>query len=192
MKRLTTLTIAAVPLGLLAPLLVAPPAQAAGLTHISFEDAPQKCLFNQTTALRDRYAAASFRGKGALKGGGILSSTCGGWAQSAHNGDQFLAFNEAATYSDGGDPVGPQRIKFPTHKKMVSIWVSQANDGGSATFTLVGKKGPKTVRKHTVTVNDKSWVRLKVRRKKGMNKVVVRAQDPDNTWLLDDLRMRDK
>jgi hypothetical protein len=196
MNRITAATaVAALPLGLVAHgLLGAAPAQAAGgVVHIGFEDAPGHCLFNQTTALRDRYAAAQFRGPGALAGGGILDSTCGGWSQSAHGGNRFLAFNDAASYSDGGTPVGPQRIKFNNLKKMVSIWVSQNNNGGQATFTLVGKKGNAVVRKHTVSVNNNGWVELKVQRNKGMNNVVVRADlDSDGTWLADDLLMQNK
>jgi hypothetical protein len=195
MNRITAATaVAALPLGLVAHgLLGAAPAQAAGLVHIGFEDAPSHCLFNQTTALRDRYAAASFRGPGPTAGGGILDSTCGGWSQSAHGGERFLAFNSAASYSDGGTPVGPQRIKFKNLKKMVSIWVSQNSNGGQATFTLVGRKGKAVVRKHTVSVNNNGWVQLKVQRKKGMDNVILRAdQEPDGAWLADDLLMRNK
>ena len=196
MNRITAATaVAALPLGLVAHgLLGAAPAQAAGgVVHIGFEDAPHFCLFNQTTALRDRYAAAQFRGPGPNDGGGILDATCGGWSQDAHGGDQVLAFNTAGNYSGGGTSVGPQRIKFNNLKKMVSIWVSQNSNGGQATFTLVGKKGNAVVRKHTVSVNNNGWVQLKVQRKQGINNVVLRAdQEPDGAWMADDLLMRNK
>lgn len=196
MKRITAATaIAALPLGVLAPAIGgAVPAQAAGgIVHIGFDDAPGFCLFNQTTALRDRYAAANFRGPGATSGGGILDSTCGGWSQSAHSGNRFLAFNQSGSYSDGGTPVGPQRIEFHNLKTMVSIWVSQNSGASQATFTLVGRKGNSVVRKHTVSVNNNGWVQLKVQRNKGMNNVILRAdQEPDGVWLADDLHMRNK
>lgn len=196
MNRMTAATaLAALPLGVIAQgFLGAAPAQAApGIVHIGFEDAPGFCIFNNTTALRDRYAAGQFRGPGALSGGAILDSTCGGWSQTAHGGNRFLAFNTAGTYADGGTPVGPQKIKFNNLKKMVSIWVSQNSNGGQATFTLVGRKGNAVVRKHTVSVNNNSWVQLTVQRKKGINNVVLRAdQEPDGAWIADDLLMQNK
>ena len=196
MKRITAITaIAALPLTALTPVLLgAAPAQAAGgIVAIGFEDAPSVCIFSQTNALRDRYAAAKFRGPGATSGGAILDSTCGGWSQSAHSGNRFLAFNDAATYPGGGSAVGPQRIIFHNLKKKVSIWVSQNSGTNQATFTLVGRKGKSVVRKHTVSTNNNGWVQLTVKRKKGINNVVLRAdQEPDGAWLADDLQMVNK
>jgi hypothetical protein len=190
--RLTSVVAASL-LGLVTPLIATAtaPAQAAGVTNLSFEDIPASCAFASVNPLRDRYAAAKFRGPSSLDGGAVLD-TCSGFGVAPHSGSRFLAFNSSATMSNGGTPRGPEKIVLPTRQKSVSLWVSQGGFSvGNATFKMVGRRGSTVVRTATVTTTAASWVKLQVASARGLTSVSVSTpSEPDGLWVADDLTMR--
>ncbi|QZY29518.1 hypothetical protein [Nocardioides coralli] len=167
------------------------PAHGAGITYISFEDVPRECSFSATKPLRDRYAAAKFRGPAARDGGAVLDE-CGSFGVDARTGDRFLAFNDEARTANDGRPVGPETITLPRRQKSVTVWVSQGGGAlGDAAFRLVGKRNGRTVRTATVATSTAAWVQLQVKSSRGFDTVRIAAtSEPDGVWLLDDLTMR--
>lgn len=189
-RRRTSAALAAATLGLVAPMLSAVgPAQAAGITYISFEDVDLSCQFAGEAPLRGRYAAAKFSGPSSTDGGAVLDS-CSGFGVSPRTGSRFLAFNSAlpAVMSNGGTPVGPERITFPTRQKKVTVWVSQGGSPGTATFKMVARRGTTVVRTATATTTTSAWLELTVGHRRGISSVTVNATaDPNGQWVLDDL-----
>ncbi len=191
--RFTTAVAASV-LGLVTPLIattMVAPAHAAGVTHLSFEDVPASCAFASVNPLRNRYAAARFRGPSAIDGGAVLDN-CSNFGVAPHTGSRFLAFNSSAAMSNGGTPRGPEKIVFTTRQRSVSLWVSQGGFGvGSATFKMVGRRGSTVVRTATVTTTTSDWVKLQVASARGLTSVAVSTpNEPDGLWVADDLTMR--
>ncbi|HEX9312589.1 MAG TPA: hypothetical protein VGA30_07175 [Actinomycetota bacterium] len=80
---------------------------------INFDDVTAPCAFNQTVALTNEYSSQGvlFRGPGPMDGGGILNE-CGNFGVSGYSAPNFLAFNSAAFFLDGGIPRGPELIIF--------------------------------------------------------------------------------
>ena len=185
-------TLAALMLGLVAPLLSAvTPAQSAGITYISFEDVPASCFYFEVNPLRNRYAAAKFRGPSADDGGAVLDG-CSGFGVAPRTGSRFLAFNATAVdaMANGGTPVGPERITLPIRQKKVTVWVSQGGSPGSATFRMVARRGTSIVRTATASTTTSDWVELTVAHRRGIDSVTVSAPvEPNGLWVLDDLTM---
>jgi hypothetical protein len=184
--------LAAATLGLVAPLLAAvSPTQAAGITYISFEDLAASCNFASSNPLRDRYAAAKFRGPSSTDGGAVLN-TCGSFGVAPRTGVNFLAFRTGGvTLANGGIPRGPEKISLPVRQKKVTIWVSQSGASvGAATFRLVARRGGNTVTSATVSTATAAWAELTVQNRRGIDSVTLSAPtEPDGVWLADDLTM---
>ncbi|QBR92401.1 hypothetical protein [Nocardioides euryhalodurans] len=180
MARIRPSVLSVIALVLVAPLLSAPPAQAAGTTYISFEDRPLRCSFDDTQPLRGHYAAAKFRGPTATGGGAVLD-TCGGFGVAPRTGSRFLAFNTGGQLANGGVPRGPERISLTTRQKRVTIWVSQTGTSvGDATFRLVARRRGTVVARATRTTDTAAWVRLTVRVRRGIDAVTLSAPgEPD-------------
>jgi hypothetical protein len=191
--RFTSVVTASV-LGLVTPLIATAtvaPAQAAGVTQLSFEDIPASCAFASVNPLRDRYAAAKFRGASTTAGGAVLDN-CANFGIAPRTGSRFLAFNSSSTMSNGGAPVGPEKIVLPTRQRSVALWVSQSGFNlGTATFKMVGRRGSTVVRTATVTTTTADWVKVQVAAARGITSVTVSTPtEPDGIWLADDLTLR--
>ena len=190
-SRRPAATLAALTLGLVAPVLAAvAPAQAAGITYISFEDVAAPCFFFDADPLRDRYAAAKFRGPASADGGTVLN-TCGSFGVAPRTGTNFLAFRSDVTMANGGTPRGPEKITLPTRQKTVTIWVSQSGAVvGAATFKLVARRNSTVLTTATVSTATAAWSELTVRNRRGIDSVTLSAPvEPDGVWLADDLTM---
>ncbi len=120
-----------------APPLAAPP----GSTLIDFDGSPAPCLFVETTALRDAFAALGvvFDGPGGNDGGAILDQ-CGGFGVSGFSPPNFLAFNGGALLMDGGIPRGPETLLFDPLVSHVEI--SAGSRSGSGQLLTVEAFGP--------------------------------------------------
>jgi hypothetical protein len=100
----------------------------------------------------------------------------------------LLVFSRTGTLANGGTPRWPETISFDSLKRVVQIYVSQAGFSvGDATFTMVGKRGGKVIKTTVVGTSTSDWVRLSVQARNGFSRVVLRASDPDDGWLADDL-----
>jgi hypothetical protein len=177
--------------GLLAPVLTSiPPAQATGITYISFEDVTAHCGFAAVNPLRNRYAAAKFSGPSSTEGGAVLDQ-CGGFGVTARTGSRFLAFNGGVSMANGGVARGPEKITLPVRQKSVSIWVSQSGATvGNATFRIAARRNGTTVTTASATTATSEWVELKVSSAKGIDNVTLSTPvEPDGIWVADDLTM---
>jgi hypothetical protein len=89
---------------------------------INFDDVTAPCVFADTVALREEYAAQGvhFLAPAPLDGGGRLDE-CGNFGVSGHSSPNFLAFNKDALYSDGGVPKSPQGVLFDSTYSRVQV-----------------------------------------------------------------------
>ncbi len=108
----------------------------AGATVINFDDAAQPCSFVSTVALRNQYAGHGvlFMGPAPLDGGGVLDE-CSNFGISGYSAPNFLAFNTASSFSDGGIPRPPQIITF-THRASHVQVNAGSNSGAGHTITM--------------------------------------------------------
>ena len=164
-----------------------PPASAPSIARsttavlINFDDVPQPCVFIETTALRAEYAGlgVTFEGPGISDGGGILNQ-CGSFGVAGHSPPNFLAFNTAALFSDGGVPRTPETLHFAIPVSQVSV-LAAAYDGGivsmrayDASSTLVSGQ----------TIVAGATVQLMTVSGPGIVRVVI---DGPSVFILDDL-----
>ena len=113
------------------PYIIEPPANAIFIDFEDLEDAP--CFFNQTTALRGRYAAQGVSFDVDVpdtNDGGAILDECSDDFVSGHTPPNFLAFNTdpEVFLSDWGIPRGPETMYFepPVNEvqaKVGSGWV---------------------------------------------------------------------
>ena len=183
-----TLAVLASVMGLAAPMSVVPAAHAEGVTFVSFDDVPPVCYFSETTALRDRYSAVKFKGPDENDGGAVLDN-CSAYGIAPRTGSRFLAFASPGTMADGGLARGPEKMRLVTKPTAVEIWVSSAGGEATATFTLKGKLGTKTVRTATASVTQSGWVMLRVKNRDGLTSAILSSTT--GTWLADDLLLTD-
>lgn len=162
------------------------PASAAVETLVTFDNFEAPSGFAETGPLRNRYAAKGvrFRGANATDGGAVLNKD-GGWPVTPVSGDNWLAFNPDAPMSNGGTPVGPQKMIFERRQKVVRILVNQSGSD-SVVFTLVGKRGGKTVARSVFSTNNSDWQKLRVSNRRGIRAVVLKTTD-SGPWLADNL-----
>ena len=115
------------------PYIIEPPADA---IVIDFDDLEAPCLFKETTALRDRYAAQGVSFDADVpdtKNGGAILHECSDFWVSGHSPPNFLAFSTegpGAFLSDGGIPQGPETMYFDPPVSQV-----QANVGSGLDFS---------------------------------------------------------
>jgi hypothetical protein len=163
----------------------------AAVTVLDFDYGPagEPCAFADVGPLREKYAGFGihFSGPNATDGGAI-QDTCGNWGVEPRSGLRFLAFASDGQLGNGGVARWPEKISFDSVKRVVQIYVSQSGFSvGDATFTMVGKRAGKVIRTATVDTSTSDWVRLRVQARNGFSRVVLRASDPDDAWLADDL-----
>jgi len=98
---------------------------------INFDDVDAPCVFSDTKALRDEYAAQGvhFRGNAPLNGGGIVNE-CGNWGVSGYTPPNFLGLNVNGQYGDGGSATPPQYLFFDNPVGGIRIKAG-ARDGGT-------------------------------------------------------------
>lgn len=128
----------------------------ASLTN--FDDVSAPCNFIGTVPLRGREQFAGFLAP-TLDGGAILNG-CSNFGVNPHSPPNFLAFNNAASYDDGGVPKLPEMIFVGRNKSSVSLWVSGGTHSGfpiaMVALTTSGVRGFVT----TTTAPD--WVQLTI------------------------------
>lgn len=102
---------------------------------INFDDVDAPCVFSDTMALRDEYAALGvhFRGNAPLNGGGIVNE-CGNWGVSGYTPPNFLGLNLNGVYGDGGIATWPQLIYFDDPVGGVRLKAG-SRDGGTLKMT---------------------------------------------------------
>lgn len=112
------------------------PARAA--TWIRCDDLTAPCLFGETNALREEYAALGvhFTGPAPLDGGGVLNE-CGAFGVTGYSSPNFLAFYRTATFASGGLAAPPETIAFDTPIAYFEAKVGSNSSAGS-TVTLTG------------------------------------------------------
>ena len=182
-------------LALTAVLVNTSPASATITKRVSFDEtsgAPTD--FQHAAPLRERYAGKGihFKGPSSTDGGALIDED-GSWAAPPRSGDQFLAFNAASAggMTNGGSPIGPETISFDRLQNVVSIYVYQGGfNVGTATFTMVAKRAGNTVDTAEVTTTTEDWALLRVSAPRGIRKVVLNADDPDDAWAADDLTIK--
>ncbi|MEZ4386299.1 MAG: FlgD immunoglobulin-like domain containing protein [Candidatus Krumholzibacteriia bacterium] len=152
--------------------------------RLGFDDRPQVCLFQDTVALRGEYADRGlvFGGPAARDGGGVLTY-CSFFLVVGWTPPNLVGFNEAAAYSDGGIPRGPQTIVFDAPVNFVEADVGAAIEVGyPATMTAFDAAGvPLT----SATVALDRETRPLLVEAPGIARVVVDA--PGARFILDDL-----
>jgi hypothetical protein len=162
----------------------------AAVTVLDFDygTAGTPCAFSSENPLREKYAGFGihFAGPNATDGGAILDQ-CSAYGVAPHSGSRFLAFNAGATLANGGTATGPETIRFDSVKRVVQIYVSQGAATGTATFTLIGKRGAQTIQTASASTPTSDWVLLKVHARNGFSRVILRASDPNGVWVADDL-----
>ena len=111
------------------------PAFAAAQTVLlDFDATTEPCVFAQTVATTNQYAAqgVTFMGPGGSDGGAVLNE-CGSFGVSGHSSPNFLAFNTSSGLMSGGIPRGPETILFSPAVSDVSV---MAGHGSSGTITF--------------------------------------------------------
>ena len=101
---------------------------------INFDDQSAPDVFNNTTPLRENYAALGvhFSGAGQSAGGGIVTQK-GGWSTSGSSSPNFLAFNTTGRFQNGVVPQGPEIVSFDMPVSYVEI---KAGSPYSGTVTM--------------------------------------------------------
>ena len=167
----------------------AAPAAAAVTTRVHFDSVDGPDLFVNATPLREEYAGRGvhFFGPADADGGAVVDAVGGNWPMPARTGTQILAFSTSGVLSNGGTARWPETIRFDRKQDVVKLWVNQVNGGADARFKLVAKRAGNVVSTDVVTTDTADWVRLRVAAGRGISRVVLRANDPDNTWAADDL-----
>jgi hypothetical protein len=128
-----------------------------GVTN--FDDVTAPCDFVDTTALRGTEQSAYFQAPG-TDGGGILNECSDFGGIDAHSPPNFLAFNNATTYTSGGVPRTPELILVGPNRSSVSLWVS---GGGTPGYPLaVAALSPGGVQGIVTTVTTSQWVQLTI------------------------------
>ena len=157
---------------------------------INFDGTGAPDVFVSTTALRDTYAGLGvhFLGStGANDGGGILNQTSD-FGVNALSGTDFLAFNNIATFSDGGIPRMNEIINFDADQSFVSIFISGGNNNDFMRLegfaSLNGTGGSLGFDQHTAPNGD--WSQFIVNAA-GIRSVVISAPDADGEQVADDL-----
>lgn len=159
-------------------------AQARTLANtINFDDVAAPCTFDATVALRDQYSGVGvhFRGGSARNGGGILDE-CGGFGVTGYSSPNFLAFNTATTYSDGGVPTPPQGILFDNAAGGVQIRVGSAT-GGTVQMIAYNANGQVVGRKQLAMASQLKSLTIVAQ---GIRKVVLQVQG-GTYYVFDDL-----
>jgi len=101
-------------------------------TRIDFDDLdPAPTLFNDTTALRDRYAALGVTFSGPGNDGGAILDDQHLSSYVPHSGPNFLAFFDTATgdLSGGGRARLPQTLQFSSPVRRVEFQVGDDQEG---------------------------------------------------------------
>lgn len=155
----------------------------ATVTTINFDDVTAPCNFSQTVALRDQYASVGvhFAGAGVNNGGGILNE-CGNFGVSGYSSPNFLAFNPAASYSNGGIPNSPQFISFDTPVNGVRIKAGSSS-GGTVQLSAYDAAGHLLGRRSLAMVSACKTIAVGAA---GISKVALRVQG-SSSWVFDDL-----
>lgn len=184
-------SIAAIVMGLsLTTLWVAALPASAGDTagSINFDDVEAPCNFLDTQALRNEYAALGvhFRGNDALNGGGILNE-CGNFGVTGYSAPNFLAFNPAAHYGDGGIPATPEYIVFDNTVRGVRLKAGAPSGGTLRVIAYDVNRHPLGSKTLAMTP-DLQTITIVAQ---GIKAVVIKAQlDPDDFFVVDDLEWR--
>lgn len=136
--------VAAVVLIIWAPGTTLADGDAAHFQRLGFDDLEGYCLFQETIALRGEYAPTlglQFLGPDDRDGGGVLS-TCAFFLVTGITPPNFMGFNAAAQYSDGGIPRDPQTILFQQTVGFVKLQVGAGIEVGyPATLTAFDAAG---------------------------------------------------
>ncbi len=143
------------------------------------------CTFNVTGPLRDEFAALGvhFRGPTPSDGGAVLDQ-CGNFLVNPHSGVKFLAFSAfTPPWSNGGQPIDPERISFDQRVINVDIWV--ASSDGQATFRIDAFDGTTQVGSNSVSTAA-AWTLLSISVASGFTHVVLDSNV--SVFLYDDLR----
>jgi Zn-dependent metalloprotease len=100
---------------------------------INFDNTTQPCGFDETTALREAYAALGvhFAGPATLDGGGILDA-CSDFSVAGYSAPNFLAFNTGAVFSNGGVSRPPEKVTFDAAASYVEAKVGSYTSAGSS------------------------------------------------------------
>jgi hypothetical protein len=111
-------------------------------TVIKFDDVSAPCLFIDTTALKNKYAALGviFMGTGGSKNGGAILNECGNFDVTGHSSPNFLAFNANAPMSDGGIPKYPEIMLFL--KPISSVQINAGSGFGNTGKVFMLAFGP--------------------------------------------------
>ncbi len=152
--------------------------------RLGFDDLPQYCLFQDTLPLRDEYAdrGLDFLGPAPQDGGGVLTY-CSFFLVIGWTPPNLLGFNEAAVYSDGGIPRGPQTIVFAEPVNFVEADVGAAIEVGyPATMTAFDAAGAPLTSTSVAVAREAKPLLVEA---PGIAKVVVDA--PGARFILDDL-----
>lgn len=120
------------------------------LNVINFDGASAPAFFSSTTALAS-VGGVSFNGSSLrpTDGGAVLDETSN-FGVTGHSAPNFLAFNCGATMADGGTPMVPETIHFPSEVQRVSLRIGSGADVG-AKLTIYGL-GSQGAEKRTVTM----------------------------------------
>lgn len=141
--------------------------------------------FSKTTALRDLYApwGVHFSAPtGQRDGGGILNQI-GNFGVPAHSGENFLAFNNQATYSDGGTAQGPQRVDFDAPVSFVSLWAAGGFD--TEDFFMAAFDSD-DVFLGEVAVSTQDYAELRIDAD-NISWILFAGKNGDGAWVVDDL-----
>jgi len=113
-------------------------------TLITFDDVTAPELFQLANPLRDEYAAlgAHFIGPGDLDGGAILNQDSG-FGVVPISGLNFLAFvsEPSVKMLNGGNPKGPETIKFDVAQDLVSFYISGGWDPATCKVSFFDQDG---------------------------------------------------
>jgi hypothetical protein len=127
-----------------------------GVTN--FDDVTSPCDFDLTTALRGTEQFAYFQAPGT--DGGANLNECSSFGVNAHSPPNFLAFNNATTYTSGAIPRTPELILVGQNRSSVSLWVTGGDTPGYQ--IAVAALSPGGVQGIVTAFTHPGWVQLTV------------------------------
>ena len=121
---------------------------------INFDDVAAPCPFEDTAALRGLHQGGFFWAP--RSDGGAILDECSNFGVPAHSPPNFLAFNNAVVYPDGGVPKLPELIMVGPGHTRVSMWASGGYIPGFPVAIIAF--GPGGVQDVQVFVTMSTWV----------------------------------
>ena len=162
--------------------------QAAGrATRINFDNQNAPDIFDHAIALR-RVGRVLFSGPTSLGGGAIVDDATFG-SVSGQSSPNFLAFSTTGTLSNGGAPVGPETITFPSRVRLVKVKAGSTDavhpDISVTAFT--GPDGTGTILGTRTLTATPALASLSFSTRRHVIRSVVVSATTAHVWILDDL-----